>query len=262
MSEEYTIRPIGTLHCQEQFPYDAPRQGVLAGENRGVIELLPGYEQALTSLDTFSRIWLLFLFDRNHDWKPMVQPPRHSSRKVGVFASRAPYRPNRIGLSCVKLVSIKGLKVYITEHDLLDKTPILDIKPYLPYADSFPDASPGWTQNPDELLCNVQFSPLAEQQVAWLEQNGVPCIRQFLTDRLCADPVNPKRNRLVPPQNAPFCLAYRTWRADFALDTDSRIVTVLCIRTAYSSDELLPDSPDKYADKPIHRLFLHLFPSG
>ena len=140
--------PIGIFRCDAKYAYDVPRQGILAGENVGRVELAPGmnFEAALDAIEGFSRIWLIFAFDRNEGrWRPKVQPPRHIDHKVGVFATRSPYRPNPIGLSCVELLEVKGRVLVVKGHDLLDGTPILDVKPYLPYADSFPDAAPGWT---------------------------------------------------------------------------------------------------------------------
>ena len=241
------IKPIGVFHCLEKYHYDVPRQGVLAGENTGVIELFGGcqFEQALCGLDSFSRIWVLFCFSQAEGWKPMVRPPRHTERKVGVFATRAPYRPNPIGLSCVRLLGVNGLEVSVCGHDLLNGTPVLDIKPYLPYADAFPDASPGWTAQ-EETQFKVVFSPLAERQLSWLEANGVPCMRAFILDRLCTDPMNPRRNRLCGD-----LLAYRTWRVRFEVGAEVHVREIL---SGYTDDELC-SGVDKYGDKQVHAAF-------
>jgi tRNA-Thr(GGU) m(6)t(6)A37 methyltransferase TsaA len=98
------------------------------------------FEQALKDLEGFERIWVIYLFHLNDSWKPMVTPPRNKGKKVGVFASRSPHRPNGIGLSCVTLNRIEGLNIYISNSDILDGSPVLDIKPYLPWSDSFPDS--------------------------------------------------------------------------------------------------------------------------
>ena len=142
---EYTFVPIGVVRGGGDFPQQAPRQSVYA-RNEGFVELFPhrNFEQALEDLSGFARIWLIFVFDRNHTWKPKVFPPFGADRKVGVFASRAPYRPNPIGISAVELVKIEGLKVHIRNFDLLDGTPVLDIKPYISEADSFPGSPAGW----------------------------------------------------------------------------------------------------------------------
>jgi len=265
MSEvpDYTIRPIGFFSCQQEYTYDVPRQGALAHDNTGVITLLPEYANTLYKLDTFSHIWVLFLFHLNTTWKPMVQPPRHTTRKVGVFATRSPYRPSRIGLSCVKLDGIKGRSITISSHDLLDGTPILDIKPYLPYADSFPDASPGWTAEGHEQSYSIAYSSLAERQLDWLATNGVPCLRDFIQDRLSLDPLDTSRNRLCPDLDGAHVLAYRTWRVLFTLGNSNNsdgsdalpLVVVREIRSAYTSEELSSEE-DKYGDKSLHRQFV------
>ena len=256
-SGPFEISPIGFFSCDEKYAYDVPRQGILAGENEGVVHLLPnmGFEQALFRLDSFSHIWLIFLFDRNETWKPMILPPRHSKRKVGLFASRSPYRPSGIGMSCVRLVSVSGLDIHVQGHDLLDGTPILDIKPYLPYADSFPDASPGWTVGDDasdEAQFQICFSEEADSQLSWLEGRGVACLRSFIMDRLGLAPLDKRRNRLCNDINGHHVLAYRTWRVLFNLDGSA--ITIHSIRSGFSDTDL--SSPeDKYGDKPLHRLF-------
>jgi len=135
MSNYILIKPIGILHSELIQRYETPRQGVLAKGSTAVIQLNPKYnfEQAVKDLDGFDRIWIIYQFHLNKNWKPLVTPPRHTRNKVGVFATRAPYRPNQIGLSCVKLEKVEGLKIFISESDILDGSPVLDIKPFLPY---------------------------------------------------------------------------------------------------------------------------------
>ena len=163
------IRPIGVFNSTARYPYDVPRQGAVAGDNIGVIRLYPEYAEGLADLDGFSHIWVLYWFHLNDGWHLKVRPPRHVERKVGVFASRSPYRPNPIGMSAVRLQHVEKGEIWIAGHDLLDGTPILDIKPYLPYADSFPEASLGWTGEEEGHEYAVEFSEEARRQVAWLE---------------------------------------------------------------------------------------------
>ena len=150
--------PIGTYHSEAKAPYEAARQPLERIQTQGEIVLESGqqFEQALEDLEGFERIWVIYVFHHNNHWKPKVLPPRGSDHKVGVFASRAPYRPNPIGISCVKLVKIVGLKITIEGTDLLDGTPVLDIKPYLPYADAFPESRTGWVAEATKY--NVNFS--------------------------------------------------------------------------------------------------------
>ena len=258
-NDEITVRPIGYLSCQQKYSYDVPRQGSLARDNIGFITILPEYSNALYRLDTFSHIWLVFLFHKNTSWKPMILPPRHTARKVGLFASRSPYRPSRIGISCVRLLSVKAPIITIGSHDLLEGTPILDIKPYLPYADSFPDASPGWTAEEPEVHFDIHYAELATRQIDWLSEKGFSCIRDFIQDRLSTEPLNKSRKRLCPDQNGHHTLAYRTWRILF--DIQENRVAIIEIHSGYTPAELA-SVEDKYLDKAIHRDYLRAFQSS
>ena len=155
------FEPIGIFRGGAARKYEAPRQGVFSG-NPGRIELAPGrnFETALRDLDGFERIWLVFVFDRNGGgWRPTAHPPVTAPgvSRVGVFASRAPYRPNPIGLSCVRLVGVHGRVVEVEEADLLDGTPIYDIKPYLPHIDSHPEARGGFAAEKADYALKVDF---------------------------------------------------------------------------------------------------------
>ncbi len=253
-----TLHPIGELHCRERFPYDVPRQGSLAGDNPAVVTLYPnhGYAEGLRELEGFSHIWLLFWFHHNSCWHPLIRPPRHRRQKVGVFASRSPYRPNPLGLSCVRLVAIEGSNLIVKGHDLLDGTPVLDIKPYLPYADAFPNATLGWTAaNETETQCLVKFTEPVQHQLLWLDAKGV-CLKAFLLDQLSAEPLNGRRHRLEHIREDGAVLAYRTWRARFDVQED--VVTITALATAYSPTELA-SADDPYGDKDIHRQFIARF---
>lgn len=251
--ETLTLRPIGVFRAESKYPYDVPRQGVLAGENLGriILDAGMGYEQALEDLDGFTHIWVLFWFDRNGSWRPKIQPPRHLGRKVGVFASRSPYRPNPLGLSAVRLLEVRGREVVVAGHDLLDGTPVLDIKPYLTYADAFPDASPGWTATGGDSEYEVVLSQDVEERLAWLSERGVVCLRGFILDHLSLEPENRKLHRLVEVDGS-LSLAYRTWRALFTVS--ERRVEVIGLRSGYTSEQLV-DGEDVYGDKALHRDF-------
>ncbi len=258
MGQSFRFQPIGVFFAHEQYPYDAARQAAVAAENRGRVCLEPNcnYEQALADLAGFSRIWLLYWFDRNGAWKPKVKPPR-GARKVGVFASRAPYRPNPIGLSCVELVGVEGLTLQVRGHDLLDGTPILDIKPYLPYADSFPEARCGWVDEISVESFGVEIVPEARRQLGWLEDRGAGCVRAFLLQQLEVHPTDSKRKRVCLLEPGLWQIAYRTWRARFCLDDKARCVRVLSIHSGYSAADLA-DPRDPHGDKALHLLFKEL----
>lgn len=249
--------PIGTYHSDAKAPYEAARQPLERVRTRGEVILQPGqqFEQALEDLEGFERIWLIYVFHHNPHWKPKVLPPRGSDRKVGVFATRAPYRPNPLGMSCVKLVSIQGLRLTVEGADLLDGTPVLDIKPYLPYADSFPDARTGWVSQGTQY--QVQFSMNALDQVIFLREQGLSQLENFIFNQLEHDPTNKNKKR-VAPLETDFVLAYKTWRIRFHVEENPATVTVLEIFSGYSPSEM-ELSEDPYQDKKIHLAFCSAF---
>lgn len=181
--EIYAIEPIA--HIRTPFPekFGIPRQSGLVPEAQGIVEFVPKYRDpdALRGIETFSHLWLIWGFsEADHEgFMPMVRPPRlGGNEKRGVFASRSPYRPNELGLSVVKLEAVektkgKGTVLKVSGVDLLDKTPIYDIKPYLPYADALPEAEGGFATDRDEGMlvvdCPSQFEELlGEDYVAVL----------------------------------------------------------------------------------------------
>ncbi|MBS1958228.1 MAG: tRNA (N6-threonylcarbamoyladenosine(37)-N6)-methyltransferase TrmO [Bdellovibrionales bacterium] len=145
---------IGTIQSDFREKFGVPRQSLMVEDARAILKLEPDplYRTALQHLETFSHIWVIFEFHRHlqKEWTPTIRPPRlDAPNRVGVFASRSPDRPSPIGISAVKLDKIDydsngGIELHLSGVDLLDGTPVIDIKPYLPYADSIPDASSGW----------------------------------------------------------------------------------------------------------------------
>lgn len=145
------MKIIGYIHTDFPEKFGIPRQSGMIEELEAKIVFEPEYRNpdAVRGLDEFSHIWLLWGFSLNRksdSWSPTVRPPRlGGNKRIGVFATRSPYRPNSIGLSCVKIERIEdGPVIYVSGADLADKTPIYDIKPYLPYTDSHPDAKNGF----------------------------------------------------------------------------------------------------------------------
>lgn len=252
-----TFNPIGVLKSDQVEPYQASRQpdGLSAD---AVIKLNHGmnFEQALTDLSGCTHLWIIYAFHKNDHWKPLVQTPR-SNKKIGVFATRAPYRPNPIGMSLVKLEKIEGLNIYIGPNDLLNETPILDIKPFHPESDVAEDAHIEWLEENLTPQMNITFSPLAEEQLDFLEnQNSdLSQLKAFILRQLEYDPTNDKKKRVEFNQSY-WVLSYRTWRVDFIMHDTT--VAILGIRTGYS-DEDLTSSDDQYLDKAVHRLFVKTF---
>jgi hypothetical protein len=190
----------------------------------------------------------------------LVQTPR-SSKKIGVFATRAPYRPNPIGLSLVPLKDIKGLVIEVGANDILDGSPVYDIKPYHPEHDKADDAHIEWLENESVQKNQISFSPLAEEQLSWLSENGVDTLKTFIVRQLEYDPINDDKKR-VKENNGFYTLAYRTWRIDFSFSEG--LVGVLGVKSGYSEKDLDVNSEnydDKYEDKDIHRNFNQEFMS-
>jgi tRNA (adenine37-N6)-methyltransferase len=171
----HTFNPIGRVHSCFKEKFGIPRQPGLVAEACATVELLPPYDDAATvrGLTEFSHIWLLFVFHANPPdrWRPTVRPPRlGGNRRMGVFASRSTFRPNPIGQSVVQLDGIthsnRRLELRVSGVDILDQTPVLDIKPYLPYADALPQARGGYANERPGILYRVSFSDQAESALA------------------------------------------------------------------------------------------------
>ena len=129
-------KPIGIIHTEYSPETGAPRQGILVADNFGTIEIFPEYRQALTTLDSFEYIILIYHFDKVESWDATVEPPGHDhDYEFGLFATRSPKRPNPIGFSVIKLDKIEAGHLYVRGIDAFDGTPVLDIKPYLPSID-------------------------------------------------------------------------------------------------------------------------------
>lgn len=173
----YAIEAIGRLHSCFPDKFGVPRQPGLSEAARGEIEILPPFNraEAFRGLEGFSHIWVSFVFHENlgRDWQPTIRPPRlGGNKRVGVFASRSSFRPNALGLSLLKLTGVSadeaGVRLEVQGVDMIDQTPIVDIKPYLPYADSVPEASTGWADLPPEPRLEVRFSAEAVETVTAL----------------------------------------------------------------------------------------------
>lgn len=217
------FRPIGWLRSSNKSQKSsAGRQaeaftaGDLTDDTMDVIELENGqdFEQALADLAGFTHAWIIFVFHEAKGWKPKVQPPRGIDRKVGVFASRAPYRPNPIGLSLVPLVKIEGRRLWIGDSDLLDGTPILDIKPYVATTDALPDAGLGWMEFLRAPALEISMSPRASTQLAGLHARGFD-LESVIRKQLERDPFAKKSKRVRSLGKNRGVFAYRLWRIEF-----------------------------------------------
>ena len=180
MSEEYVIKPIAYIKSDFETKFGIPRQaGIVEGlRARIVFEEEYRNEDAFRGITEYSHIWLIWQFSENTDrkWNPTVRPPRlGGNEKMGVFATRSPFRPNSLGLSCVRLIGIEktqneGPVLVVGGADLLNGTPIFDIKPYVPYADIVKDAKDGFSPKPDDYL-EVVFSEKSDKALSEEKKN-------------------------------------------------------------------------------------------
>ncbi|MEA9393197.1 tRNA (N6-threonylcarbamoyladenosine(37)-N6)-methyltransferase TrmO [Acerihabitans sp. TG2] len=193
---EYGLRQIGVIRSPYKEKFAVPRQPGLVVDGTGELSLLPPYNQpdAVRGLEAFSHIWVLFVFHQTlaQGWHPTVRPPRlGGNARVGVFATRSTFRPNPIGMSLIALrgIRISGAQVTLElgSLDLVDGTPVVDIKPYLPYAESIPAAQAGFAQQSPTAGMAVEFCAAAERQLAELAPD-YPRLRRFISDILAQDP--------------------------------------------------------------------------
>lgn len=167
--EQLTMHIIANIHSDFPTKFGIPRQSGLVEELTAKIVFTPDYRapEAVRGLEDFSHIWLIWQFSKavREHWSPTVRPPRlGGNTRMGVFATRSPFRPNAIGLSCVRLLKVEpntpeGPVLTVAGADLMDGTPILDIKPYIPYADCQMEATGGFTDTAGEFLLKVEFPP-------------------------------------------------------------------------------------------------------
>jgi tRNA-Thr(GGU) m(6)t(6)A37 methyltransferase TsaA len=193
----YAFEPIGVIHSCFKEKFGIPRQPGLASEATATLELFAPYnsQEALAELAGFSHIWLVFVFHQalREGWRLTVRPPRlGGNQRIGVFASRAPFRPNPIGLSAVQLEGINcqdgRCRLRLRGADLLDGTPVLDVKPYIPYADALPEAVAGYAAQPPAVQFKVVFSAAAEAQCVAYERARYPALRRLIEQILQTDP--------------------------------------------------------------------------
>lgn len=164
---DFEIHPIATMHSDFPTKFGIPRQSGLADTLRSTIVFESKYRNAdaLRGLEDFSHLWIIWQFSEavRSEWTPTVRPPRlGGNTRMGVFATRSPFRPNSLGLSCVRIIGIEhtqehGSVIHVAGADLMNGTPIFDIKPYIPYCDSHPDALGGFTTNAADFLLEVDI---------------------------------------------------------------------------------------------------------
>ena len=261
------LRPIGVVRSDHAHLARTPRQPGATGEDRlAHIELHrgPGVREALRDLAGMERIWVLSWFHQVRNWRPMVLPPRGGRTRRGVFATRSPHRPNPLGLSLVRLLGIDGLVLHVADVDLLDGTPVLDLKPYLPAVEAHPASRAGWI---DDLVRaeadgtafpnTVRWSDLANEQREWLrEHHGVDLAPTADVLRRDAAP-HPYRRIERCDGGAP--IAWRGWRRHFThVGAD---VAITEVRSGYGPAALAAALPGTLVDDAAQREFAVRWPT-
>ena len=235
---EFSLEQIAVVRSCYRAKFGIPRQPGLVQAARGRIDLLPPYNQPNTvrGLEEFSHIWVLFIFHQaiRESWKATVRPPRlGGDKRVGVFASRSPFRPSPVGLSVMKLdkVVCRNSKVFleVSGLDLLDGTPVLDIKPYVPYADIVPEATGGFAPSAPESTLSVVFTAQAQKYCQAISQKEYPGFTELVSGVLAQNP-RPAYQDIPGREYSVFLAGYEVfWKVD------GSIVTVFDVRRASPS---------------------------
>ncbi|MCW8133417.1 MAG: tRNA (N6-threonylcarbamoyladenosine(37)-N6)-methyltransferase TrmO [Planctomycetota bacterium] len=266
--DSLTLRPIGIIHTPYNERCRAPRQPGADGKRTiGVIELEPkrNFEQALEDLAGFERIWILFWFHLNATWKPKIMPPRGSRKKRGVFGTRSPHRPNPLGLSLVRLLEVSGRVVRVEGTDILDGTPVLDLKPYIPYAEAFPDSRIGWLEETagqrekaEKETFKLNWSGKARAQAAFLRDRFEIDVKETAERVLGSDPTPHPYRRISRRKPTGFQLAVKSWRVHF--EVHGRIIRVARLASGYAPEEVLKAEPETLHDHAAHQAFHRKWP--
>jgi tRNA-Thr(GGU) m(6)t(6)A37 methyltransferase TsaA len=258
MSGPLIVEPIGVFRSPFTEPAEAPRQTAVSRETRGRIELEPGrgFEFAVEDLERWSHLWVLFWFHRAEGWRPKIRPPRSRTRR-GVFATRSPHRPNPIGLSAVKLEQVDGLVLHVSGVDVLDETPVLDLKPYVAYTDAIAESGDGWLrdhvrEDPGPHW-DVVLTPFAEEQAEFLAARWNIALREPIARALSLGPA-PHPYRRIKRDGDALRLAHKEWRARFRVEGDR--VQILALATGYRANELFASEAPELA---AHRDFVRVF---
>ena len=219
------LKIIAKIHTDFPTKFGIPRQSGLVDELKAQIVFEPEYRvaEAVRGLEDFSHVWLIWQFSEavRDDWSPTVRPPRlGGNKRMGVFSTRAPFRPNAIGLSSVKLEKVEiskdlGPILHVSGADLMDGTPIYDIKPYLPYVDSHPEATGGFAQTLAEYALDVEFPEELLERIQ-------PDRREGLVALLKQDP----RPAYQKDPTRVYGFPFAGWEIKFTVDDERGVLTV------------------------------------
>ncbi|NTV15370.1 MAG: tRNA (N6-threonylcarbamoyladenosine(37)-N6)-methyltransferase TrmO [Desulfobulbaceae bacterium] len=241
LTENYSFAPIGHIQSCFKEKFGVARQSMMISQAQGVLKFNPdpAYVNSLRHLQEFSHLWIIFVFHKNIEkgWKPLINPPRlEAPKQVGVFASRSPHRPNPIGMSVVKIERIDfsapgGIELHLSGLDILDGTPVLDIKPYLSFADSFADAALGWASQSIQKY-RVEFSPDSARSIQNSGSKYHPNLQALLQQMLELDPrptSQRKRASIDAAQSEGLVFAFRIFDFDVKWQIHNKGIFVLTL---------------------------------
>ena len=269
------LRPIGYIRSGKHVKFAARHQPDEREAEENFLELLPDADLALATADLagFERVWLLWWFHRNIGWRPKVIPPRGAQKRRGVFATRSPHRPNALGLTPVRLLGVErgGRLLRLGPCDLVEGTPVFDIKPYVPAYDCFPGSRAGWIDEVDAEeragpRYSVELAPRAVGQATWLREawsiDFLPRVRELLG----RDPAphRTRRIRRVPAEHGGGLeIGCGAWRALFAVDEQAARVTITGLGPGYPLWQLQrAGSTDVVPDREAQTAFLERWPDS
>jgi tRNA-Thr(GGU) m(6)t(6)A37 methyltransferase TsaA len=238
-NENYSFEPIGYIQSCFKEKFGVARQSMMISQAQGVLKFNPdpAYHNSLSHLNEFSHLWIVFVFHKNIEkgWKPLINPPRlEAPKQVGVFASRSPHRPNPIGMSVVKIEEIDllakgGIELHLSGLDILDGTPVLDIKPYLSFADSFVDATSGWASQSIKKY-RVEFSSASVKSIQESGTQYHPNLQALLQQMLELDPrptSQRKRSSIESDKSEGLVFAFRIFDFDVKWKIHNKGIFVL-----------------------------------
>ena len=233
-----TLNPIGYVRTGKRVKFEARHQPAEEAAEQHVLELVPGggYDDGLRDLEGFSRVWLIWWFHKNSTWRPMVLPPRGPAVRRGVFATRSPHRPNALGITPVRLLAVEKGRLILGPCDLVDGTPVFDIKPYIPAYDAFPDESSGWTREVDAAL---EEPPR-------------------LTELLGRDPTPHRTRRIRQRPDGRLRIGCGGWLAEFTVK--DRAVNIISLLPGYPARLLNIGAVDEIPDHAAQVAFLACWP--